>query len=239
LTRRVTLVVGLLLAALVVWSAVMVDRYGEAAYIPELVSGFAATFVAFVLALEFESRRESRALARAEEATNHARTTEARKRLLSLRTELEKNRESVATIDDGLRSQAEMGGTVWRILHPQLLNGAWVANGERLGDLLADYELVSDLAVFYGRLEELRWRVRYRTQERRDDLDAMTRALSVELRREVDDLLERVSAEEPNPSVRLVGLDHRGALHGTITLTSELSAEKIADETEASGHAGD
>jgi hypothetical protein len=41
-----------------------------------------------------------------------------------------------------------MAGGIWRILHPQLLDGAWLASGERLGDLLADYELVSDVAVF-------------------------------------------------------------------------------------------
>jgi hypothetical protein len=125
-----------------------------------------------------------------------------------VRLELEKNRKSIGEIADGLLPSA---GT-WRILHPQLLDGAWSASGERLGDLLADYELVSDLSVFYGRVEELRWRLRYRTTSRDPGLDEMTHALADEMRKEVEDLLSRVQAQEREPGVR--GVTHVGGLVG-------------------------
>ena len=48
---------------LIVASYFVVDRYGASAYIPGVVSGFAATLIAFVLALEFETRRERRSVA--------------------------------------------------------------------------------------------------------------------------------------------------------------------------------
>ena len=71
------------------------------------------------------------------------------------------------------------------IINPQLLDRAWLANSERLGDLLADYELMSDLAFFYGRLEELRWRIRYRTEAGGATvMDGMTRSLVEELKPE-------------------------------------------------------
>ena len=105
MSRGRLLVAAAVLVALGVASYLVVDRYGEIAYIPGLVSGFAATLIAFVLALEFEARREDRALARAEAETNHVRVTEARKRLLAVRTELEKNRVSIGQIEAGLRSQ--------------------------------------------------------------------------------------------------------------------------------------
>jgi hypothetical protein len=214
---RLAALAATFLAALAVASYWIIDRYGELAYVPGFVSGLAATVIAFVLALEFEARRENRALVLAEEETNRARVTEARKRLLALRTELEKNQTSIGQIVTGLRSQAEMGGGIWRILHPQLLDGAWAASGGRLGDLLADYELVSDVSIFYGRLEELRWRLRYRTQARIDDLDRMTLGLASEMKDDVVGLLKRISEEERQPGVR--GVTHIGRTSGPVQLT--------------------
>ena len=70
----------------------------------------------------------------------------------------------------------------------------------------ADYELVADLAFTYGRLEELRWRLRVRTEQREDGLDAMTIPLVKELQAEVTDRVWRVRAEIKLPRVRPVGL---------------------------------
>jgi hypothetical protein len=210
-----------------------VDRYGGPAYVPGLISGFAATLVAFVLALELETLRTRAEFARADEETNATRVTEARKRLLALRTELEKNKTSIGEIAKGLASTVSMQGTVWHILHPQLLDGAWSASGERLGDLLADYELVSELSVFYGRLEELRWRIRYRTQASSDQLDGMTLALANEMATEVTDLIDRVSGEERKPGVR--GVTHIGRIGGSITPTGTVTLEKVAADPGASG----
>lgn len=226
-----TLVVAFVLALVV--AAILVLRcYGGDSFWPELVAGFAATVLAVVLALEFESRRDADALNRLSQDTAETRKAEARKRLGAVRREMEANQTSIGEVADGLAKSSVSGGTTWPILHPQLLDGAWSASGERLGDLLADYELVSDLSIFYGRVEELRWRLRYRTQARTADLDGMTFALADEMRGEVKGLLERVSAEEPTPQVLPLGIVRKRQLGGTIAPTGTLTLNKVTRETE-------
>jgi hypothetical protein len=93
-------------------------------------------------------------------------------------------------------------------MNPQLLEGAWTASASRLSELVADYKLIADLATAYGRIEELRWRLRYRTEHRGEWLDAMTASLVEELQPEVDDLLGRVARQIDEPSVQPLGLVH-------------------------------
>jgi hypothetical protein len=222
-------------AALVVFvavSAAVAASYGGDSFWPALVTEFGATLLAVLLALEIESRREVRALERAVDETLKARSTEARKRLDAVRMELAKNQTSIGEVADGLLPSAA-GGKTWMILHPQLLDGAWSASSERLGDLLTDYELVADLSIFYGRVEELRWRLRYRTQARTAEIDGMTFTLANEMRTEVQGLLERLSAEVTDPSVRPMGLDHKRRLGGSVTVTGALTARKISGDSAA------
>jgi hypothetical protein len=94
-------------------------------------------------------------------------------------------------------------------VNPQLLEGAWLANASRLSEILSDYELVGDLAFVYGRIEELRWRLRERTVALGVNVDiahtlaTMTVGLVRELATEVDDLLERVRRAIADPPVQL------------------------------------
>jgi hypothetical protein len=74
-------------------------------------------------------------------------------------------------------------------LHPELLDASWHASATRLSELLSNYELVADLATFYSRLEELRWRIRFRTQAQSSILDEMTHKLAHEMVKEMDDVL--------------------------------------------------
>jgi hypothetical protein len=213
------------LAALSAWTA---DRYGGASYWPSLL----ATLVAVVLAFEFERRRERRALERAEVSLMRRRETEARKRLLLLQEELAKNQISINDIVNGLMQHVPSGG--FALIHPQLLDGTWSSSGERLGDLLAEYDLVARLSTFYGRLEELRWRIRYRTKAQDTAIDPMTQALAVQMRFEVAELIEKVQAEASAPEVRPVGVTHVASATARLGLITSLKAEKVPAESE--GH---
>jgi len=82
---------------------------------------------------------------------------------------------------------------VW---NPQLLEGAWSTNAPQLSELVADYELIGSLAITYGRIEELRWRPRYRTEHTTKILDGMTEPLIEELRGEVGEMLVRVQQQK-------------------------------------------
>jgi hypothetical protein len=202
-------------AVVVVAAVAVLERYGGLAFWPALVTEFAATLVAVFLALEIERRRERAALERVAKDTDKIRSTEARKRLLALQDELERNQASIGEIVDGL---ANVEAGTWKILHPQLLDGAWTANGERLGDLLAKYDIVAGLATFYGRLEELRWRIRHRTQARDLELDGMILALAKEMVDEVADVLRRVKDEAQDPDVGFTKVTHLSRVSLALTL---------------------
>jgi len=204
-------------AAFVVLTVVVLNRYGGISYWPGLATEFGASLAAFMLALEWEAHRERAALERTERTANEARHTEARKRLLALEGELKRNKVSIDTLAAQLPERPS--GAVNDLLHPELLDGAWTSSGERLGDLLAEYGLVGELATFYGRLEELRWRIRHRTHARDSYLDGMTKALAEEMQREVDSLLERVARQAADPEVRAVGLSHVNSATVRLTLT--------------------
>lgn len=90
--------------------------------------------------------------------------------------------------------------------NPLLPEGAWTANAPRLSELIANYALIADLATAYGRIEELRWRVRYRTERESPKLDPINANLVTELDSEVADLLKRVADEIENPTVQPLGL---------------------------------
>ena len=223
--RTALLVAVALFVGLTIW---VLDLYGGLPYWPALATEFGASLAAFMLALEWEAHRERTALARAEEAANSARHTEARKRLLALEGELKRNRVSIELLAKQLPEKPP--GVVNDLLHPELLDGAWRSSGERLGDLL-DYELVGDLATFYGRLEELRWRIRHRTQARDSYLDGMTKALAGEMAGEVASLLDRVSTTAVDPEVRAIGVVHLKGTDGAILPTGELTLEKTSRQS--------
>jgi hypothetical protein len=189
---------------------VVIRLYGLESFLPGLVGGFGASLVAFVLALSWERDkerqqvkeerdRELKQLARREQTFNERRRAELQRRLSTVRTELERNFESLQSLK-GL--DADPGAPGFVHLHPQLLDGAWTANAPQLSELVDDYELIADLATTYDRIEELRWRLRYRTEHHDKELDPMTAPLVTELREEVRKLLIRVGSQIESPAVR-------------------------------------
>lgn len=192
-------------------AVIVLRRYGGETLLAELVASFAGTFIAFMLALSWERDRDRKRGIRESRELDERRRTEARRRFEPVRAELQTNAKSLSE----LRGINEPPFT---ILNPQLLEGAWTASATRLSELIADYELIANLATTYGRIEELRWRLRHRTEHQTAVLDGMTAPLIEELRGEVVDLLERVEKQLADPSVQPLGLLHLAKVSGGITL---------------------
>lgn len=218
---RVVWLIGLAAISFFVGMAIVLGVYGGLSFWPGLVSNFGASLGAFVLALSWDHRverrrqaeaqtAEAKRAAMAEGAAHEQRVTEARRRFGPIAEELDRNKISLKA----LASAAAVSGTFpnKQVLHPELLDGAWSANAARLTQLIADYELISKLASTYGRIEELRWRLRERTRqmgihvEVTAALSEMTVPLVDELVGEVDDLLARVKAQTTDPTVQPLGL---------------------------------
>jgi hypothetical protein len=83
---------------------------------------------------------------------------------------------------------------------PLLLEGSWAANAQALSVLIADAELIGDLSAFYGRVEELRWRLRYQAESTVpaviEAVGRRTMPLVEEMRDEVRDLIPRVEQQK-------------------------------------------
>jgi hypothetical protein len=239
-SRSVALAAVLIVAAGAVAVVLVVDDYGGASFFPGLIASFIATLFAFVLALWWERKREQRVLTNEAAEMDERRVTEVRRRFAPVRAELENDAESLETLAEAFAM--EDNARVVRLLHPQLLEGAWIANAPRLSELVADYDLIGDLATTYGRIEELRWRLRHRSES--IDvvaLDQMTAPLVEELRAEVASLRKRVGSQIEHPTVQAVGLVHNVTLNASIRATSSMVARAggLARSTSAEGSSDD
>jgi hypothetical protein len=229
--------VALLGIGLIVGVVVIVRGYGGETFWPGLVAGFLGTLLAFLLALGWERERSRAELAREASDAYERRQTELERRLEPVRAELKKNAQSLEILTEVFerkdRTSAfslSVGAPDDRarvLANPQLLEGAWSASASHLAELTGDYELIAGLATFYGRVEELRWRIRLRTEQRSTDLDEAIHALVIELREEVDDLLERVGQEISHPHVRPTGLVHVRSIGAAVETSAAMEVEVI------------
>jgi hypothetical protein len=154
-------VIGVIASAFVVWG------YGCASFWPGLIAGFLGTLFAFLLALAWDREQARQRLERETTELETRRVTEARRRFAVVQAELRKNEKSLEALDGAFQRKpgsAEEFRYRFAPVNPQLLEGAWTASAPRLSELVADYELIADLATVYGRIEELRWRLRFRTE---------------------------------------------------------------------------
>jgi hypothetical protein len=210
--------------AALIGAGVVIARYGLDSFLPGLVVDFGASLAAFLLALTWERDQELQRLERGAAEVEARNETEVRRRLTSVHAELEVNQRSLTELQLDPEPTA---GRTFTFLDTELLEGAWTANAPQLSELLADFDLVGDLAITYGRLEELRWRLRARSELRTLDLDPMTAPLVDELRVEVADLLKRIDAQIEQPTVQTRGLLHRGALEGRVSVTGSIQTRVI------------
>lgn len=221
---RLSLTLVLVFALAVAGSIWLVCRYGAEDFLVQLASGFLAALAAFVLALTWERDRERRqAEARAKRVTDEQ-VVEIQRRLRTVRDELKDDLKSFHDVEQTLGPHVAV--------HPQLLDRAWTTSAPSLAELVADYRLTADIARTYGRIEELRWRLRTRTQlSLQGGLEGMISALVAELITETKELVERIDAEIANPSVRF-GVVH--ALQGTIAARATIEAKLIRADEESS-----
>ena len=134
------------------------------------------------------------------------RIVEARRRFGALELELTRLKASVE------RTKREQH--LYKHFFPDLPTGTWAAASGPLAVIVSDYELMADLATFYGHVEELRWRLRYKAEAAVDEatmnpiigrfVDQMVEALDV--------LLEQVAEQIASPQVeQIVGAPTQGA----------------------------
>lgn len=218
--------------ASVLGAVALIRVYGGESFLTELIAGFGAALLAFMLALTWEADRERRQFARSAEALAEQRVTEVRRRLATIKEELERNRESLETLKKGIPGADP--------LNPQLLEGAWTASAPRLAELIADYEFTAGIAVAYGRLEELRWRLRTRTERGMPGLNQMIEALVDELLPEVEGLLKEITGQIKSPDLQPTGLVHRGSasLSAAVGTGAKIEAVVIPRSSALSASAG-
>ncbi|MDX6512832.1 MAG: hypothetical protein QOE36_2336, partial [Gaiellaceae bacterium] len=160
----------LLMVALLV--AVIAPIFGAQWYTGEImwplvIGGYSSAALAFTTALFWDRHSRLQDEARQSEADRHRvaerlrqeqerRVVEARRRFGALELELERLK---ASIDRTKREQHN-----YKHFFPDLPTGSWTAASAPLGLIVSNYELMADLATFYGHVEELRWRLRFKAE---------------------------------------------------------------------------
>jgi len=104
-----------------------------------------------------------------------------------------------ASIDRAKREQHN-----YKHFFPDLPTGTWAAASGPLGLIVSNYELMADLSTFYGHVEELRWRLRFKADAATDDQRVEAAYLAL-LQRFVDATARHI--EEEVAAGRVLPLD--------------------------------
>jgi hypothetical protein len=173
------------------------------------IAGYSGAALAFLTALGWDRHSRLQEEAR-QTAAERRRTTErleqeqerrvieAKRRFGALELELLRLKSSV---DRTKREQHS-----YKHFFPDLPTGSWQAAAVPLGMIVADYELMADLSTFYGHVEELRWRLRFKAQADVDEasVNSMIDTLSSQMADAVDVLLEQVRMQVEAPHVEQI-----------------------------------
>jgi hypothetical protein len=202
----------LLLVALA--AAVVLPFIGARLYTGEImwpleIAGFSGAALAFTAALfwdrhlrlqdevkqtEDERRRVQQRLQQEQEA----RVVEAKRRFGALEVELTRLKASIE------RTKLEQHN--YKQFFPDLPAGTWDAASGPLAVIVSDYELMADLATFYGHVEELRWRLRFKAEPAVDaeSVNPIITTFVSQMADAVDVLLEQVREQMVNPQVEQI-----------------------------------
>jgi len=201
------LIVGLVLAVI---GPIVADFFynGELIW-PLVTGGFTGAVFAFLVALAWDrhqdAQREVRVLvaeARAQEAElrkeQDRRTLEAKRRFSAIALELERLQASIN------RTMAEQHQ--FKNFFPDLPTGSYRAASVPLGMIVSNYGLMADLATFYGHVEELQWRLRFKAdpQVDADGVSPLIAGLAGQMGAVVDDLIKEVRRQAANPDIESV-----------------------------------
>lgn len=170
-----------------------------------LAAAFSATTLAFLIGLAWDRRQraiaEAREVAAEErrkqaeiEAEQERRTVEAKRRFGAILLELERLKATLERCGD--QSQ-------YKYFFPDLPTGTWDAANESLGQISSNYSLIADLSIFYGEVNELQWRLRFKANAWVEDaaINPIIDALVLQMLEGVDDLVKRVRKQVVDPDV--------------------------------------
>ena len=181
--------------------------YGGSNTWTSMATGFSATTLAFLIALAWDRRQRDQAVleeaaaeARREEAvraTEHERRqTEATRRFSAIALELERIQQSLTRTAEEQQRYA--------YFFPDLPSGSYLAASGPLGMIISNYGLMADLSTFYGHVDELRWRLRFKAQPAVDGqaVNPLIDALARQMLNDVAVLLTQVRRQMASPDVR-------------------------------------
>jgi len=213
--------------------------YGGVQTWPSMATGFAGTALAFLIALAWDRRQ--RALAELEEAAAERRRQEAAQTAEQERREVEARRRFSAIALELERIQSSLQRTVqeqqaYRYFFPDLPSGSWQAGSGPLGVILSNYGLMADLSTFYGHVDELQWRLRFKAQAGVDDgaVSPIIDALAQQMLGDVATLLAHVRRQIASPDVRPVSDESGGLVVARRQLTGAIRAVDL-QQIESSG----
>ena len=201
--------------------------YGAAVTWPSMATNFAATSVAFLVALAWDRRQRSlaefqehEAERRREEAAlvaeQERRETEAERRFSAIALELERLQTSLQrTVDEQQR---------YKYFFPDLPSGSWAAGRAPLGLIISNYGLMADLSTFYGHVDELQWRLRFKAQPGVDEsaVSPIIAALAQQMLNDVAVLLLHVRRQIAQPDVVSIADEFGGLVVARRQVTSAI-----------------
>ena len=207
-TRPLQLLILALVAAVV--APIIGAHYytGEIMW-PLVIGGYSGAALAFTAALFWD--RHSRLQDEVRQAETDRRRTqerlkteqerrviEARRRFGALEVELTRLKASI--------ERAKREHHNYKHFFPDLPAGSWAVASGPLGVIVSDYELMADLATFYGQVEELRWRLRFKADAAVDEeaVNAIITTFVTQMADAVDVLLEQVREQMVNPLVEQI-----------------------------------
>src|SRR3954454_346745 len=176
---------------------------------PLVIGGFSGAALAFTSALfwdrhsrlQDEVRQAEAERRRAQERLQQEqdrRVVEAKRRFGALELELESLKASIE------RTKREQHN--YKHFFPDLPTGSWASASGPLAVIVSDYELMADLATFYGHVEELRWRLRFKADASVDEaaINPIISTFVNQMADAVDELLEQVRGQMVNPQVEVI-----------------------------------
>jgi hypothetical protein len=197
-----------------------------------MATGFSATALAFLVALAWDRRqrlvsehKEAEAERRREEAAREAeherRETEARRRFSAVALELERLEASLRRTVDEQQQYA--------YFFPDLPSGSWASASGPLGMIISNYGLMADLSTFYGHVEELRWRLRFKAQPDVDQagVGRIIDALARQMLNDVSVLLAHTRRQVAQPDVKPLLDDSGGLVVARRQLTGAIRAVDV------------
>lgn len=201
--------------------------YGGLETWPSMATNFSATAIAFLVALAWDRRQ--RALAELQEAEAEKRRQELARQTEQERRRTEAQRRFSAIALELERIQASLQRTVdeqqgYKYFFPDLPSGSWRAGGGPLGMIIATYGLMADLSTFYGHVDELRWRLRFKAQPGVDEsaVSPIIDALATQMLNDVAVLLSHVRRQITDPDVQPIGDDSGGLVVARRQLTGAI-----------------